>query len=109
MKRLRADFLKTGAADFWSVDCDTSRGGKEMRREGFILAVVLACMTAGACAHDVRVYDPYRSDYHVWDAHERGYYDRWSHDTHHDSDYKKLNADDQKQYWNWRHQQPDAH
>jgi hypothetical protein len=31
-----------------------------------------------------RVYDPYRSDYHVWDRDEGVYYNQWTIQTHRD-------------------------
>lgn len=74
----------------------------------WVPSALLACMLASSCAHEYRVYDPYRRDYHGWDDHERDYYDRWARDTHHEGhDYKKLNRDEQRQYWEWRHQQGD--
>ena len=56
-----------------------------------------------------RAYDPYRSDYHVWDANEGAFYTRWSAETHRDPhrDYRKLNKNEQADYWKWRHDQPD--
>lgn len=72
-------------------------------------AVLLGCLLLASCTAQYRVYDPYRGDYHYWDAHEDAYYHQWAHDTHHDNrDYKKLNTDEQKQYWTWRHQQPEG-
>ena len=72
----------------------------------WIPAVLLACVLTSSCAHEYRVYDPDRHDYHNWDDHERDSYNRWAHETHHeDRDYKKLNGDEQRQYWEWRHQQ----
>lgn len=52
-----------------------------------------------------RVYDPYYSDYHVWDDAEVGHYHRWAADTHRDPnrDFRKLNKNEQHEYWTWRH------
>jgi hypothetical protein len=56
--------------------------------------------------HSDRVYDPYRGDYHVWDDREGGYYNRWLDEERHERrEYRKLNNDDQKRYWEWRHKQ----
>ena len=66
----------------------------------FILPVV----AAGCAPHVYRVYDPYYSDYHVWDSHERYYYNQWIVETNHPHrEYRRLSADEQRQYWTWRH------
>jgi hypothetical protein len=76
-----------------------------------ILAVsfLLAIASLG-CAARVRVYDEYHSDYHVWDRNEdvafRAY---WGERHEPYRDYDKLNKDEQKDYWNWRHGHPDKH
>jgi hypothetical protein len=73
-------------------------------------ALLLPLATIG-CAerHYYRVYDPYHSDYHDRDDHERVYYQQWVVETHRDPhrDFRKLGKDDQKQYWNWRHSHPE--
>jgi len=54
------------------------------------------------------VYDPGYQDYHVWDAHEGAYYQRWESETHRDHrNFKKRDAGEQKEYWTWRHNHPD--
>ncbi len=58
--------------------------------------------------HPYRVYDPYYNDYHRFDDHETVYYHQWTSQNHRDDrDFRKLNKDDQKQYWNWRHDHHD--
>ncbi len=72
-------------------------------------AVGLALAMAG-CSGSVhyRTYDPYYHDYHRWDDHERVYYNQWTVETHHDNrDFRKLDKDDQKRYWDWRHSHGD--
>jgi hypothetical protein len=56
-----------------------------------------------------RVYDPYRSDYHVWDRGEGVYYNQWTNETHRDShrDFRNLNSKEQTDYWKWRHDHSD--
>jgi len=71
-------------------------------------ALVLPAITAGCAARvavGYRTYDPYYTDYHVWDDHERVYYNQWAGETHRDAhrDFRKLKKNDQKEYWNWRH------
>ena len=52
-----------------------------------------------------RTYDPYYSDYHRWDDSEIRYYNQWTVDTRRPSgrDYRRLRREEQKEYWNWRH------
>jgi hypothetical protein len=59
----------------------------------------------GCAEHRYRTYDPYYNDYHRWDDHERVYYNQCVVETHRDPhrDYRKLNKDEQKEYWTWRH------
>ncbi|HEY3929793.1 MAG TPA: hypothetical protein VGL89_15585 [Candidatus Koribacter sp.] len=68
-------------------------------------------LLAGGCAeHAHRVYDPYYSDYHTWGPGEDVYYHQWYGATYHDRgyrDYKRLNHDEQHNYWNWRHSHHD--
>jgi hypothetical protein len=72
--------------------------------------VGLALVTAG-CTGSVRVRtydDPYYHDRHRWDDHEQVYYNQWTVQTHHENhDFRKLNHDEQKQYWDWRHSHGD--
>jgi hypothetical protein len=56
----------------------------------------------------VRVYDDYHSDYHTWGRDEDGAYHRyWNERREQYRDYNKLDKDEQKNYWNWRHDHPD--
>jgi len=51
-----------------------------------------------------RVYDPYYTDYHVWDTHETVYYTQWKTEHNHDHVYfDKRHADEHTQYWTCRH------
>lgn len=73
-----------------------------------LLAAALSASVAGiACAehHSYRVYDSYHTDYHTWNNDEVIYYQQWSSETHRDShrDFRRLPAEEQKEYWNWRH------
>jgi len=79
-----------------------------------LLGAALASALGGlACAeHRVyRVYDPYYTDYHVWNDEEIVYYQRWCNETHRDRnrDFRKLSRDEQKEYWTWRHNHGDRH
>jgi hypothetical protein len=74
-----------------------------------LLAATLASSFAGlACGdhhHYYRAYDPYYTDYHVWNSNEVVYYNQWTTETHRDShrQFKKLPPNEQKDYWTWRH------
>ncbi len=51
-----------------------------------------------------RIYDPYRRDYHAWDANEQAYYSQWARQHRYENrEYSQLNARQQRQYWQWRH------
>jgi hypothetical protein len=62
------------------------------------------------CSAHVRYYDEYHGDYHYWDAGEDRSYRVWLGERHYDyREYNKLNKDQQRDYWNWRHDHPDHH
>jgi len=86
-----------------------SLGSRPLR--SLLLALALTSSVAGiACEHHAyRVYDPYYTDYHVWNDDEVTYYNRWAGETHRDPhrDFRKLSKDDQKEYWTWRHNHGD--
>jgi hypothetical protein len=70
-------------------------------------AIVLAAsvLTVGCASHHyVRVDDPYYHDHHRWNNGEEGRYHQWELESHRDHrDYRDRNSDDQKAYWEWRH------
>jgi hypothetical protein len=73
-------------------------------------ALVCAALGAGCGGHrPYRVYDPYYSDYHVWNDGEVVYYHQWAHENHYDEhrDFRHLRPEEQKQYWTWRHSHGD--
>lgn len=76
-----------------------------------LLGLALAGSMAGiGCEHHYYcVYDPYYTDYHVWNGDEAGYYHQWAVENHHDPnrDFRKLPPGEQKQYWTWRHNHGD--
>jgi hypothetical protein len=65
--------------------------------------------TACAQRHYHQVYDPYYSDYHVWNNDEVVYYHQWARENHRDEqrDFRKPCPEDQKEYWTWRHSRGD--
>lgn len=74
-------------------------------------AALLSSLAGMACEHHhyYRVYDPYYTDYHDWNANEEGYYHRWTRETHRNEhrDFRKLPPNEQKEYWTWRHNHSD--
>jgi len=76
-----------------------------------VLVAAMCLSVAGlACEHHYyRAYDPYYTDYHVWNPDEQVYYQRWANETHHDPhrDFRKISKEDQKEYWTWRHNHGD--
>jgi hypothetical protein len=75
------------------------------------LAVSLFIAVAGSgCAARLRIYDESHSDYHKWDRNEDVVYrSYWNGRNQPYRDYDKLNKDEQKEYWNWRHDHADKH
>lgn len=87
-----------------------SRGSQVL--SSLLLGGALVFSVAGlACEnhHSYRVYDPYYTDYHVWNHDEDDYYRRWASETHHDPhrDFRNLPQGEQKDYWTWRHNHGD--
>ncbi len=78
----------------------------------FLAAALMSSVLGTACEHHYyKVYDPYYSDYHVWNDGEVVYYQRWARETHHDEhvDFRTLPPREQKEYWTWRHSHGDHH
>jgi hypothetical protein len=73
------------------------------------VATITPVVLTGCAEHrTVRVYDPYYSDYHVWDDHEVVYYRQWVGETHRPyREFRKLPPPEQREYWAWRHNHPD--
>jgi hypothetical protein len=86
-------------------------GKKSRFLSACFLSAALASSVAGlACAHHYhRVYDPYYSDYHVWNNDEIVYYHQWARENHRDEnrDFRSLRPEEQKEYWTWRHTHSD--
>jgi hypothetical protein len=70
----------------------------------FLSAGLLAGCGGGHVAVGYRAYDPGYSDYYTWDDHEGVYYNQWIVETHRPHrDYRRLRRNDQRAYWQWRH------
>lgn len=85
--------------------------GLRFRLAASVLALTVAISGCAGTSIGVgyRVYDPYRSDYHVWDRDEGVYYNQWTIETHRDPnrDLRKLKREEQTDYWKWRHDRSD--
>ena len=78
-----------------------------MRKLGWMLLaglMTVAMLNTGCTVH-AGYYDPYYHDHHTWTV-EEPYYNRWETDTHRQhEEFKKRKKEEQKEYWDWRHQQ----
>jgi len=56
----------------------------------------------------VKIYDRDHKDYHVWDEREDRAYRAYLVEQHREyRPYAKIKREDQRGYWNWRHEHPD--
>jgi hypothetical protein len=83
-----------------------------LRIKGFLGPLVLGAsmlaplLTVG-CAEHVRYYDDYRADYHPWNDGEVRAYRVWLVERHYEyRDFNRLNREQQRDYWRWRHDHP---
>ncbi len=86
-------------------------GNRLFTRMLLACALTAPVITSG-CAHPhyYRVYDPYYSDYHVWTPDEDAYYRQGLNERHYEyREFSKLNPDEQRDYWNWRHHHDQDH
>jgi hypothetical protein len=78
----------------------------------FLSAAIVAPLAIRANATppqvSVRVYDRDHRDYHNWDDRESRYYNdyRVEHPKY-AVEFRKTNRGQQREYWKWRHNQPD--
>lgn len=86
---------------------------REARNYRLSLIIAAAAMTTAVfgtgCVARVRIFDADHQDYHQWDDREDRAYRRFLTERH--QEYRSLsqqNADDQRDYWRWRHTHEDA-
>lgn len=72
-----------------------------------LAAAIVVPVAGSGCAARVRYYDEYHSDYHRWDDGEVRAYRVWLGERHYEwREYNRLNRDEQREYWRWRHDHP---
>ncbi len=84
--------------------------GHRLVRTLLLATALISPVVISGCAAraSYTVYDPYYNDTHVWDRNEVVFYQRWETETHRNHrDFKKRSADEQKEYWTWRHNHMD--
>jgi hypothetical protein len=84
--------------------------GRKFISSTLLAAALLSPMVFSGCAvrASYRTYDPAYQDYHAWDNNEVVFYQRWEVETHRDHrEFRKRHADEQQEYWNWRHNHHD--
>ena len=70
-------------------------------------AAMIVPLAGSGCAAHVRYYDEYHNDYHRWDAGEDHAYRVWLRERRYEfREYNRLSRDEQRDYWNWRHDHP---
>jgi hypothetical protein len=89
------------------------QGGCVMRRLSRYIGLLLMAgvlftpVLSTGCSTGESVYDESHGDSHRWDDHEEVVYKGYLSDNHKDyKPYNQLNKDDQKSYWDWRHNNP---
>jgi len=70
--------------------------------------MLASCMTShhgyAETGIGVSVYDRGHNDYHTWNDGEVTFYAQWEGSTKREhQDFNRRNADEQRQYWDWRH------
>jgi hypothetical protein len=74
-----------------------------------LASAMLAPVVLTGCATRVRYYDEYGGDYHTWNDYEiRSYRAYWVERHEQYREFRTLNKDEQRSYWQWRHAHPDA-
>jgi hypothetical protein len=69
-------------------------------------ALIASSAAITGCSGHVRYYDAEYHDYHPWNHEEVVYYNRWEVETHREHrDFDKRSAEEQNEYWKWRHSQ----
>jgi hypothetical protein len=79
-----------------------------MKRSASIATAVIATLSGCVVGVGARVYDPAYHDYHRWDAAEEAHYRIFVGERHEPyREYRRLDRDEQRNYWQWRHSRSD--
>jgi hypothetical protein len=84
---------------------------RHLFRAALLCFVLVSPAAMTSCAsHVYRVYDVSYRDYHDWDGREVVIYQRWEVDNHRTHmEFRNLDQDTQRRYWEWRHTHSDEH
>lgn len=68
------------------------------------IAMMMVCLVAACYTGGHRYYDADHNDYHTWNGAEITFYTQWEGETRRPHiDYDRRPSDEQREYWNWRH------
>ena len=74
----------------------------------FLAAIFVAAGGSSGCTGEVRIRDEYHGDWHRWNHDEDFSYRQYLEERHEEyREYSRLNSDEQKDYWKWRHGRPE--
>jgi hypothetical protein len=74
-----------------------------------IAPITIAPTALRAQDHKVVYHDKGHNDDHEWNSHENLAYRKWVKEGHRrNTDFARLNENDQQAYWGWRHEHSDA-
>jgi hypothetical protein len=75
-----------------------------------ILGTILITPVAIQAQDAKKYYDRDHKDYHAWNDNENTSYHKFLTEKHYkDHEFTKAPKKEQQEYWNWRHDHPDAH
>lgn len=78
---------------------------RELVGQSLVLVALIVTILSAGCRDRGAYHDPYYHDDHPV-ASEQPIYNRWEQETHRTHlDLNKRSQDEQKQYWDWRHNQ----
>jgi hypothetical protein len=82
--------------------------GAAMKRSIFLVLAALTGLSGCVVGTRGSYYDPYYRDYHTWnDAEEAQFRIYLGERQQPYREYRRLDADQQRDYWQWRHAHPD--
>jgi hypothetical protein len=80
---------------------------RRIMQAGLLASGLVGMIVLSGCSAHVRYYDEYGGDYHAWNGYEvRRYHVYWNERHEPYREYPSLNKEEQRRYWEWRHQHP---